>query len=107
MNRRPFEDRRGVTLIELIMTIVILSVILAITTLSLAGKPRAKVAIASVSAQVIALRAAAVTTGIPQTGALTDSTGIRLGTALPDGRVISDESGLDRSTGLVRNSNAR
>ena len=102
-----FSRRRGVTLIELLVTIIVLSIVLAITTLSLAGEKRASVAIESVSVKVRALRSGAIASGVPRTATLTDSAGTRLVTALPDGRVISDMPGLDRMAGAVTTANAR
>ncbi len=107
MRRLAFNQRRGMTLIELIVTIAVLSVVLAITTLSLAGEKRPKVVVASVTARVRSLRSAAIASGIPQTINLDDSTGTILVTALPDGRVISDMPNLNRMTGMMRSSNAR
>lgn len=107
MRRIALNQRRGVTLIELIVTIAVLSVVLAITTLSLAGEKRPTVAITSVSAQVRALRSGAVASGVPQTATVSASASAILVTALPDGRVVSDMPNLDRMAGVARNSSAR
>jgi prepilin-type N-terminal cleavage/methylation domain-containing protein len=96
-----------VTLIELIVAIAVLSIMLAITTLSFANKNKPTVATLSVSAQVSALRSSAVSSGMPRTLTLRDSTGATLVTALPDGRVVSDMPNLDRVAGIVRNEGAR
>ncbi len=107
MRRLAFNQRRGVTLIELMVAIAVLSIMLAIATLTLAGEKHPKVAVASVAAHIRSLRAAAIASGVPQTTNLGDSTGMRLVTALPDGRVISDMPNLNRMSGVVRSSNAQ
>lgn len=107
MTRSPFGNRRGVTLIELLVTIAILSVILAITTLSLAGEKRPAATASPLSVQVRTLRSSAIASGAAKTAALSDTEGVVLVTALPDGRVVSDMPNLDRNAGVVRSQSAR
>jgi prepilin-type N-terminal cleavage/methylation domain-containing protein len=99
-NRRR-KNRRGVTLIELLVTISILSVVLAITTLSLAGEKHPAGTVLPVSARIYALRSKAIESGRPQTTELSDTGVVVLVTALPDGRVVSEMPNLDRNAGLV------
>ncbi len=101
---RTSSHRTGVTLIELIVTIVIIGVVLAITSLSLAGQKRKDATVASVHTRIKALRSSAIHSGSSQTATLSDSAGVILVTALPDGRVISDPPNIDRvavSTGTI------
>jgi prepilin-type N-terminal cleavage/methylation domain-containing protein len=105
-NRRG-KGRRGVTLIELLVTIAILSVVLTITTLSLAGEKRPAETTLPISARIHALRSKAVESGRPQTMVLSDTDGTVLVTALPDGRVVSEMPNLDRNAGFVRVVHAR
>ena len=100
-NRRD-KSRRGVTLIELLVTIAILSVLLTITTLSLAGEKRPAGTVLPVPARIHALRSKAIESGKPQTTVLSDTGGSVLVTALPDGRVVSEMPNLDRNAGFVR-----
>jgi len=100
-NRRGDKNRRGVTLIELLVTIAILSVVLTIATLSLAGEKHPAGTVLPVSARMHALRSKAIESGRPQTAGLSDTGGVVLVTALPDGRVVSEMPNLDRNTGLV------
>lgn len=89
--------RRGSTLVELIVTLVIMAIVASVVTLAL--KPRAS------SAQDTATRVAeARRTALAQRRAVTitlvlDRTPVSL-TALPDGGVVADSSlRLDRLTG--------
>jgi prepilin-type N-terminal cleavage/methylation domain-containing protein len=107
MRYSEWRQRRGVTLIELIVAIAVLSIMLAVTTLSFANRNRPTVAPLTVSAQVSALRSNAVFSGVPRTSTLRGSTGAILVTALPDGRVVSDLPNLDRIAGAFRNESAR
>jgi prepilin-type N-terminal cleavage/methylation domain-containing protein len=100
-NRRG-KSRRGVTLIELLVTIAILSVVLTITTLSLAGEKRPTGTVLPVSARIRALRSKAIEAGKRQTTMLSDTGGTVLITALPDGRVVSEIPNLDRNAGFIR-----
>lgn len=95
-------QRYGVTLMELMVTIVILGVVLGITTLSLAGEKTPTGTVLSTASRVRALRSKAISSGTSQTAVLSDTTGALLVTALPDGRVISDMPNLDRNEGVVR-----
>ncbi len=101
------QQRRGVTLIELIVTVAILGVILAVATLSLAGEKRSGAIVRSgarMRTQMLALRSAAVTSGVAQTAALADSNGaMLLATALPDGRLVTDsrQRAIAGSTGAA------
>lgn len=101
MTRRAHRQRYGVTLMELMVTIVILGVVLGITTLSLAGERTPTGTVLSIASRVRALRSKAITSGVSQTAVLSDTMGALLVTALPDGRVISDMPNLDRNEGVV------
>lgn len=107
MTRRVRSCRVGVTLIELIVAIAVLGIMLGITTLAFTKAKEPAPDGASVSAQIIELRRKAVTSGEAQTSWLRDSSGTKLLTALPDGRVIADLSNLDRLTGTVRSGDAK
>jgi len=89
------------------VTIAILSVILGITTLSLAGEKHPATTAPSLSVQVRILRSSAIASGIPKTATLKDTSGAVLVTALPDGRVVSDMPNLDRNAGILRSGSAR
>jgi prepilin-type N-terminal cleavage/methylation domain-containing protein len=93
--------RSGVTLIELIVTIVIIGVVLAITSLSLAGEKHKDVTTASIHTRIKALRSSAIHLGSSQTATLSDSAGVILVTALPDGRVISGPPNVGRTAGVA------
>ena len=101
------KGRRGVTLIELLVTILILSVVFTITTLSLAGEKHFVGSIASIPVRVRALRSRAIDFGAPQTEILSDTDGAVFVTALPNGRVVSDMPSLDRNAGVVRSVRAQ
>lgn len=101
------KQRPGVTLIELIVTVAILGVVLGITTLSLAGEKRRRTPVPSPSAKILALRSAAVRSGVAQTAVLNDSNGAILITALPDGRVMADSPRLNGTIAAAENAGAR
>jgi prepilin-type N-terminal cleavage/methylation domain-containing protein len=107
MARSVCGQRRGVTLIELLVTILILSVVFTITTLSLAGEKHSVGSIPSIPVRIRALRSSAIESGTPQTAVLSDTDDAVFVTALPDGRVVSDMPNLDRNAGLVRSVHAQ
>lgn len=92
-------NRPAVTLLELMITIVVLGGVLGITSLSLAGEKSKSKTPSSMTSRIAALRAAAVTSGSTQTVTLNDSSSAVLVTALPDGRIIADIRNLDRMAG--------
>ena len=104
---RCHTGRRGVTLVELLVAIAVLSVVLTITTLSLAGQKRSDTDPVSIAVQLRGLRTAAITSGIARTSILKDSTNTILVTALPDGRVISDILKVNRLDGAAIHNDAK
>ena len=100
-----FLSRRGVTLIELIVVLVILGVIATIVGMGVqSASPSPKVN--DFNAQVTALRTHAITTGKETTAVVViDSfNSVQTGsvTAYPDGSVLSTIGDIERTTGKPR-----
>lgn len=96
------QNRAGVTLVELIVTLAVLGIVLGITTLSLARGHNTAAPRRSLAVDVRSLRAAAITSATVRTAVLHDSAGAILVTAYPDGRVLGSIDGMDRLAGVVR-----
>lgn len=80
---------RGVTLIELLVTLALLGLLAGMTGLSLTATPRAA-PLTPTAARVAAARDAALRSGRPVTDTFRDSASVHSVTALPDGRVLTD-----------------
>lgn len=100
-------QRRGVTLIELIVTIAVLGVILGMSALSLAGEKRTGDTKRPITGRIRALRSKAILAAAPQSATIDDSTGTFPVTALPDGRVITDMPRVGRLSGVTWSADAR
>lgn len=81
--------RRGVTLIELLVTLAILGLVAGVAGLSLGATP-APVPLDARRAHLADARDAALRTGHPVTVIIADSGAVAYVTALPDGRVLTD-----------------
>jgi prepilin-type N-terminal cleavage/methylation domain-containing protein len=80
--------RAGVTLVELLVVLVILSVATGLTTIALRSiRPSTTL---DAQSELRALRGEAIRTGVPVTRALRGKDGIHLATALADGRILVD-----------------
>jgi prepilin-type N-terminal cleavage/methylation domain-containing protein len=94
--------RHGVTLIEMLVALALLSVLTSIVAL---GLPAARVpASGALVDSVAGLRRRALASGRVQTTVVVpDSSGARRISAMPDGRVIADTSlAVDMLTGRIR-----
>lgn len=95
--------RAGVTLVELMVTLVVLGIVLGVTTLTLAGEHKTTAQGApSLAVQVMRIRTAAITEAAPREAVVNDHGDFVLVTALPDGRVLGRLKGLDELAGTVR-----
>lgn len=81
--------RAGVTLLELIVVLALLSIIAGVVSLSFHAAPPVRIADAN-NARVLAARDSALRFGHPVSIVLSDSAGQQAATALADGRVIAD-----------------
>jgi prepilin-type N-terminal cleavage/methylation domain-containing protein len=96
-------QRRGVTLIELVVVLAILGVMAAVTGLTMnTATPAASLDATIV--QITHLRDSALTTGRPVTAILTHHDTAIAVTAFPDGRVLSTGGNIDRMTGRAHDS---
>ena len=84
-------SRAGVTLLELMVVLVLLSIMGGVVVLSLHAAP-AKRAAATDNARVLAARDSALRFGVSVSIVLSDSGGERAATAFADGRVIADSA---------------
>ena len=82
-------NRRGVTLLELLVTLCIIAIATAVVTVAI-SRGTQSAPIDSPEVEVQAARAAAVQSGRPVTVVVTRAGGARQVTALPDGRVVED-----------------
>ena len=82
--------RRGVTLIELLVTLAILGLVAGVTGLSLGAAPVPAVPLDARRAHIADARDSALRTGHPVTVIIADDGMISYATALPDGRVLAD-----------------
>ena len=83
--------RAGVTLIELMVVLVLLSVIASVVTLAMRAAPSARPEDAAVK-RVLAARDTALRTGRPRTITVLIAGVEHSATALPDGRVVADSA---------------
>ena len=85
-------NRRGVTLLELLVTLCIIAIATAVVTVAISRRTQT-VPVDSPDFAVQAARAAAVQSGRPVTVVVKRSSGARQVTALPDGRVLDADGG--------------
>ncbi|HWG53380.1 MAG TPA: prepilin-type N-terminal cleavage/methylation domain-containing protein [Gemmatimonadaceae bacterium] len=88
---------RGVTLLELLVTLALLGLIAGVTGLSLRATPTST-PLTPTAARVAAARDAALRSGHPVTEMLRESTFVHSVTALPDGRVLTDLDAASHAT---------
>jgi prepilin-type N-terminal cleavage/methylation domain-containing protein len=94
--------RRGVTLVELMVTLALIGLLAGVVGLTLHTAPRAP-SIDAPTARLVAARDSALRLGVPVTIALTVDGHSHVATALPDGRVIADSAfAIDAMSGTVR-----
>jgi prepilin-type N-terminal cleavage/methylation domain-containing protein len=86
MNR---DARRGVTLVELLVVIVLMGLLAGVVGLTMNSTP-GTVALDPVTASVMAARDSALRTGHPVTIHITTERDVHHATAFPDGRVLTD-----------------
>ena len=84
-------QRAGVTLAELMVVIVILSVMAGVTAVAFARREPVTAANPTLAA-IAEARAEAISTGQPATIRLGAGDSLRLATVYPDGRVVTDAS---------------
>ena len=90
-------DRRGVTLLELLVTLCVLAITTAVVAVATSPKPRAT-SVDSAEVSVRDASAAAIRAGRPVTIVVERASGVRQVTAFPDGRVVE----ADRDRGIER-----
>ncbi|MGH7621063.1 MAG: pilus assembly FimT family protein [Gemmatimonadaceae bacterium] len=83
------KSRAGVTLMELMVVLVILSVMAGVVALAIRSEPPVRPTDAA-TARVLAARDSAVRTGHPVTMIVSIAGNERAATAYPDGRVVAD-----------------
>lgn len=96
-------QRRGVTLIELVVVLAILGIMAAVTGLTMNTAAPA-VSPDTTITQITHLRDSALMTGKPITTVLTHHDTAIAVTVFPDGRVLSTGGHIDRMTGRARDS---
>ena len=84
-------SRAGVTLLELMVVLALLSVMAGVVAMSLRTAPRAQMLDGAI-ARVLAARDSALRFGVSVSIVLSDSGGERAATAFADGRVIADSA---------------
>jgi general secretion pathway protein H len=95
------EKRRGVTLVELMVVILLLGLLSGVVGLSMGSRPRVP-SLDPATVAVLQARDSALRTGHPVTIAFSHEGSAHHATAYPDGRVISDATiGIDPLSGSV------
>ena len=96
------KERPGVTLLELMVVLVLLSVLASVVVLAIRSTPRAQ-PLDRANRRVLAARDSALRLGHPVTVIVDVAGSQRAATALPDGRVLADSVlHFDELTGLPR-----
>lgn len=99
---KPHSVRRGVTLLELMVTLALLAILAGVVGLSVGRAGPARTVDAR-TAQIAAARDSALRSGHAVTITLVDSGRVASVTALPDGRVLADPGlEIDPLTGELR-----